>query len=191
MGTEQARTYRIYGLLCPHLYFHEGVHRCPVGTLLKLKIESTTSGAANEKDVFTTVSGAWATYSWDFVSGDPPIYNVITPMFGYGTPNNASAEATFLFDDIQISDGTLSLDRVNRIEGLRYFPNPARENFTIASANDALTEITIFDIRGTQVAQLRPNAHNVQIDLSAFAPGLYIARVATAAQVSSIKLVVE
>ncbi|MFN2424355.1 MAG: hypothetical protein ABR572_11350, partial [Cryomorphaceae bacterium] len=61
----------------------------PVGTLLKLKVESTTSGAANEKDVYTTVSGAWATYSWDFVSGDPPIYNVLTPMLGYGTVNNA------------------------------------------------------------------------------------------------------
>lgn len=163
----------------------------PVGTLLKFKVESTASGAANEKNVYTTVSGEWATYSWDFVSGDPPIYNVITLMLGYATTNNASPEATFLFDDIQLSDGTLSLDRVDRIEGLSHFPNPARDQVTIASANDALTEITIFDIRGTQVAHLRPNAHNVQIDLSPFAAGLYIARIATATQMSSIKLVVE
>ena len=163
----------------------------PVGTLLKLKVESTTSGAANEKDVYTTVSGAWATYSWDFVSGDPPIYNVLTPMLGYGTVNNASPEATFLFDDIEITDGILSLENVDRIEGLRYFPNPAAEHFTISSPNDALTEITIFDIRGTQVARLRPNNQMVEIDLSGFASGLYIARVATSSQVSSIKLMVE
>jgi len=39
----------------------------PVGTALKLKVESTESGAANELDVLTTVSGAWENYSWDFV----------------------------------------------------------------------------------------------------------------------------
>jgi len=72
----------------------------PVGTLLKLKVESTKAGFANEKNVNTTVSGAWATYSWDF-SGDPPVYNVLTFMLGYATPNDASKNATFLFDDIK------------------------------------------------------------------------------------------
>jgi hypothetical protein len=80
---------------------------------------------------------------------------------------------------------------MNRIEGLRFFPNPAADHFNITSANDALTEIAIFDIRGARVAHLQPNNRNVQIDLSAFSAGLYIARVSTATQVSSIRLVVE
>ncbi len=163
----------------------------PVGTLLKLKVESTASGAANEKDVFTTASGQWATYSWDFVSGDPPIYNVLTPMFGYGTVNNASPAATFLFDDIQLSDGTLGLERVSKIEGLSHFPNPAKDHITIASTQQVLTQVVVFDLLGNQVALLRPNAQNVRIDVSGFASGLYIARVSTAGQVSSIKVVVE
>jgi hypothetical protein len=71
----------------------------PVGTVLKLKVESTTSGAANERDAFTTVSGGWATYTWDF-AGDPPVYNVLTFMYGYGTIGDASATSTFLIDDI-------------------------------------------------------------------------------------------
>ena len=75
----------------------------PIGTVLKLKVESTTSGAANEKDAFTTVSGGWATYTWDF-AGDPPVYNVLTFMYGYGTIGDASPTSTFLIDDIaQIS----------------------------------------------------------------------------------------
>ncbi len=72
----------------------------PVGTVLKLKVESTTSGAANEKDTYVTVSGAWAEYSWDF-TGDPPIYDVITLMFGYGVVGDASSNSTFLIDDIE------------------------------------------------------------------------------------------
>ena len=71
----------------------------PVGTVLKLKVESTTSGAANERDAYTTVSGGWATYTWDF-AGDPPVYNVLTFMYGYGTIGDASPASTFLIDDI-------------------------------------------------------------------------------------------
>ncbi len=72
----------------------------PVGTMLKLKVESTTTGAANERDAFTTVSGGWVTYTWDF-AGDPPVYDVITFMYGYGTIGDASPSSTFLIDDIQ------------------------------------------------------------------------------------------
>lgn len=72
----------------------------PVGTLLKLKVESTESGAANERDVFTTVSGDWAIYTWDF-AGDPPVYNVITLMLGFGPIGDASPSSTFLIDDIE------------------------------------------------------------------------------------------
>jgi hypothetical protein len=76
----------------------------PVGTMLKFKVESTNSGAANERDAFTTVSGDWATYTWDF-AGDPPVYNVITFMFGYGTIGDASPNSTFLIDDIEQTQG--------------------------------------------------------------------------------------
>jgi hypothetical protein len=72
----------------------------PVGTMLKFKVESTTSAAANERDAFTTVSGGWATYTWDF-AGDPPIYDVVTFMLGYGSIGDASPASTFLIDDVQ------------------------------------------------------------------------------------------
>lgn len=72
----------------------------PVGTLLKLKVESNNNAAANERNTFTTVSGAWQTYTWDF-AGDPPVYNVLTFMLGYGAIGDASPASTFLFDDIE------------------------------------------------------------------------------------------
>jgi hypothetical protein len=71
----------------------------PVGTLLKFKVESTGSGAANERDAYTTVSGDWATYTFDF-AGDPPVYNVLTLLFAYGAIGDASPNSTFLIDDI-------------------------------------------------------------------------------------------
>jgi hypothetical protein len=163
----------------------------PVGTLLKFKVESTASGAANEKNVFTTVSGAWETYYWDF-AGDPPVYNVVTLMLGYATPNDASPNATFLFDDIQQTLPVLGIgDQLSPLDGVYAYPNPASDQITIASENVAIETITLFDILGKQVAVLYPNSRNVTIDVTGFSKGIYIAKVSTPAGVGSIKLVIE
>jgi hypothetical protein len=163
----------------------------PVGTLLKFKVESTASGAANEKNVFTTVSGAWETYYWDF-AGDPPVYNVVTLMLGYATPNDAGPNATFLFDDIQQTLPVLGIgDQLSPLDGVYAYPNPASDQITIASENVAIETITLFDILGKQVAVLYPNSRNVTIDVTGFSKGIYIAKVSTPAGVGSIKLVIE
>jgi hypothetical protein len=163
----------------------------PVGTLLKLKVESTQSGAANEKNVYTVASGEWATYSWDFSSGDPPIYNVLTPMLGYATVNNASPAATFLFDDIELTSTAVGVNDAPGIEGLACYPNPTKDRFIIATEQDAILELALYDVRGNEVIVLRPNSQNVTIDVTGFASGLYIAKVSTTKGVNSIKLMVE
>jgi hypothetical protein len=163
----------------------------PVGTLLKFKVESTASGAANEKDVFTTVSGAWETYYWDF-AGDPPVYNVVTLMLGYATPNDAGPNATFYFDDMQQTLPVLSIgDQLSPLDGVYAYPNPASDQMTITSENAAIETVTLFDILGKQVAVLYPNSRNVTINVAEFSQGVYIAKVATPAGIGSIKLVIE
>ncbi len=162
----------------------------PVGTLLKLKVESTASGAANEKNQLTTVSGEWATYYWDF-AGDPPVYNVITLMLGYATVNDASANATFLFDDI-IQTSTILSDGVgglSKLDGVYGYPNPANAHFQIMSDNEPIVAIALFDIRGRQVLALNPNNRNVILDLGAVASGLYVARISTPTLVGSMRIV--
>jgi hypothetical protein len=163
----------------------------PVGTLLKFKVESTDSGAANEKNVFTSVSGAWETYYWDF-AGDPPVYNVLTLMLGYATPNDAGPNATFLFDDIQQTLPVLNIaDQASPLDGVVAYPNPARDQITINSENVAIESVFLFDIFGKQVATFYPNSRNVTIDVSEFSNGIYIAKVSSPAGTGSIKLVVE
>ncbi|SDS41395.1 Por secretion system C-terminal sorting domain-containing protein [Formosa sp. Hel1_31_208] len=164
----------------------------PVGTLLKFKVESTASGAANERNVLTTVSGAWETYYWDF-AGDPPVYNVLTLMLGYATPNDASPNATFLFDDIEqttdiLSDGN---DSSSNIDGVNAYPNPAKNYLTINAENKTIKTIALFDILGNQVTVLHPNSRNTTIDVANFASGVYIAKILTETGVGSIKLIIE
>lgn len=161
----------------------------PVGTLLKFKVQDVDNSFANEKDEFTTVSGEWATYSWDF-AGDPPVYDIITLMLGYATPNDASANATFYFDDIQ-QTGPTGLNELSRLEGVRTFPNPAKDHVTISSENEVIQTIILFDSQGREVLSLQPNNRNVSIDVAALPSGLYLAKVSTTGQVGTLKVVVE
>ncbi len=164
----------------------------PVGTLLKLKIESNVDNFADERDTYTTVSGVWETYTWDFTNFDNPIYNVITLMLGYATPNDASANATFLFDDIQQVASTLSNnDQSFNLDEVRMYPNPARDTFNIKSSNKEIKTISIFNILGKQVMSLHPNSLTTIVDVSNFPSGIYIAKISTLSGFGSIKLVVE
>ena len=162
----------------------------PVGTLLKLKVQDFDNSFANERDVFTTVSGGWATYSWDF-SGDPPVYDIITLMLGYSTPNDASANATFLFDDIEQTNGIVGMDELSQLKGVMCFPNPAKDRLTFSSEENTIVQITLLDILGNTVTVLSPNSLNANIDIADFAAGVYIAKISTNTQVGSIKLIIE
>lgn len=71
----------------------------PVGTTIKFKLEG--SAASADVNATVTVSNGWATYTWYVSNADNGSYNVLTFMLSYPTPNDAPANATFLFDDIE------------------------------------------------------------------------------------------
>lgn len=164
----------------------------PVGTILKLKVESTTSMAANEKDVMTTVSGEWAYYFWDF-TGDPPIYDVITFLFGYGPNNDAGPNSTFFFDDIQLiaDPSTIGLESLSNMNGLSCYPNPANDQITIASDKGTIDALVVYDILGNEVSLETPNVNSATIDVTNFESGVYMALVTTGMEANTIRFIVE
>jgi hypothetical protein len=162
----------------------------PVGTLLKLKVEDTNVSFANEKDVFTTVSGDWATYSWDF-AGDPPVYDIITLMLGYATLNDASANATFYFDDIQQTSGTTGLGEISELKGVIGYPNPASDYLIISSEVEPVTSVRLYDMSGREVLAVQPNGQRMQIETAGFEKGLYVAQISTTTQTGSLKVVID
>lgn len=163
----------------------------PVGTLLKFKLESNVAAFAKEQNALTTVSGGWETYTWDLSNGDSPIYNVLTFMLGYATTNDASANATFLFDDIQQITTLSNDDELNSLEGVIGFPNPTKNNFTISSKNKMIEKVILMDVLGNQISVTEPNNFETTIDTSNFASGIYFAKISTSTQRGSIKFIVE
>ncbi len=165
----------------------------PVGTLLKFKIESNVDNFADERDALTTVSGAWETYTWDFTNQDNPIYNVLTFMLGYATPNDASSNATFLFDDIELIPNIIS-DVNNHsfdLDKVSLYPNPVEDILNISSQNSEMRTINIFDVLGNQVMVLYPNSFEIGIDVSDLSSGIYISKISTLTESNSIKFIVD
>jgi hypothetical protein len=74
---------------------------------------------------------------------------------------------------------------------LSSYPNPARDNITIQSENDVMKSVILFDIVGNQVAVFLPNSREMNINLSNFASGLYIAKISTLSGSGSLKLIIE
>jgi hypothetical protein len=163
----------------------------PVGTVMKLAVRGSASGAGNEKDVPTTVSGEWRTYSWDF-AGDPSIYDEIVLMLGYGTPNDGSSNAIYLFDDIrQTNPNPLEINdhQLSRTEEVKCFPVPAIDKVTFASEKEVIETIHVFDLFGKQVAALVVNSFYTIIDVSHYPSGVYTAVIMTKTRTSNLKIV--
>ena len=164
----------------------------PVGTILKFKIESNIAGFADERDALTTVSGQWATYTWDFTNFDSPIYNVLTLMLGYDSPNDASANATFLFDDIErvITLGNGNEQAFNP-QQLSVYPNPAKDKVTISSNDTIIKAVVVYDVLGKHLTTLYPKDTDVTINVANFTRGLYIVKVSTLEAEKTIKLIIQ
>ena len=164
----------------------------PVGTILKFKIESNVAGFADERDALTTVSSQWATYTWDFTNFDSPIYNVLTLMLGYDSPNDASANATFLFDDIErvITLGNGNEQAFNS-QQLSVYPNPAKDKVTISSNDKIIKAVVVYDVLGKHLTTLYPKDSDVTINVANFTRGLYIVKVSTLEAEKTIKLIIQ
>ncbi len=79
----------------------------PVGTQVKFKLES--GSAADERDVYTTVSNAWEILTIDF-TGTASTFDDLVFMFDFGNTGDGSATSTFLFDDVEQSFGGTQID---------------------------------------------------------------------------------
>lgn len=77
-----------------------------VGAKVLLKVENGSNTAINfEKEVVTTVANAWEDLAFDYSAiNTSNSYNHIVLIFELGTMGDGSANFTFLFDDIRLTD---------------------------------------------------------------------------------------
>jgi hypothetical protein len=114
-------------------------------------------------------------------------------MLGYGGPNDASANATFLFDDIKVVSNSLSTDLAASFNTahLTAFPNPTKNLVTIHAKNTVINSIIVYNIVGKAVMSLFPSSDSATVDIAHLANGIYIAEILTASGKGNVKLLKE
>jgi hypothetical protein len=77
-----------------------------IGAKVLLKVENLTNGGISfEKEVATTVANAWEDLAFDFRTiNTANAYQKIVLIFDLGTAGNGSANFTYLFDDIRLTN---------------------------------------------------------------------------------------
>nr|WP_315145352.1 T9SS type A sorting domain-containing protein [uncultured Flavobacterium sp.] len=97
-------------------------------------------------------------------------FNRITGVYNFGTP--------------------LGVNKFDK-SSFKAYPNPTRSNWNIASGNEDITSIQVFDVQGKAVYTKFGASKEVTVDASELSRGVYFAKVATANGESTLKLVKE
>jgi hypothetical protein len=73
----------------------------------------------------------------------------------------------------------------------KVFPNPTKSEWTIASAQEIIDSVVIFDLSGKVVYSANPSSNQFNINAAGFSSGTYFAKVMSANTVQNVKLVKE
>jgi hypothetical protein len=170
------------------------------GTPIRLKVEDSDDPTHTcETETNTTVSGAWETLEFDFTNQAPGTellsiglgmgwtYNMASIFFNFGTEGAVAGEQTYYFDDVQFGDLQSNTTQVVP-DRLLVYPNPSEDQWRIYSEQFEIEQIEIYNSKGQQLFVRRPNARTFNVDASSFTPGVYFAKITTASQTQSFKL---
>ncbi|MFC5285053.1 hypothetical protein [Pedobacter alpinus] len=122
--------------------FRMKVYSPRVGAKVLLKVENAADGTINfEKEVTTTVANQWEDLAFDYRTIDAAkVYNNLVLIFDYGTMGNGTANFTWLFDDIRLTNqmptGVLSLPVTFDLANVNYTVT----DFGNANTNEAAAD---------------------------------------------------
>jgi hypothetical protein len=121
----------------------------------------------------------------NYTNVEPEDANVQYGFQVLGVNANCADEATL--GSAVVTEFTLGQDD-NSVVEIAAFPNPVADQLTL-SANETITEVTIYNILGQVVLQEAQDRNNVTVDVSQLPTGNYIARVATDSGSQNLKVV--
>jgi len=140
------------------------------------------SGAGAWSNAFTTIS---TVSSAGVVRGRAAGLDTIR----YRVSNSCGVAFTRYLVTVMAARGVNS-EEVTVNPTVTVFPNPSNGIITV-TANEAITKVFVADLSGKLITEVTANDTKVEVDLSAYAPGAYVLRIATASGVQMVKVVKE
>lgn len=166
------------------------------GIPVRLKVEVVGNPTQScETQTNTTVVG-WQMMEFDFnnqASGtavfNPAFnFNMMSIFFNFGTDGATAGEKTYYFDNVSYA-APLAIASFEEAK-ISMFPNPVTSVLSINSM-DTLEAISIYNIIGQEVMNLRVNANNTTINVSNLENGIYIIKTFSEGKVSTSKFIKE
>lgn len=125
-------------------------------------------------------------YEWDFGDGSPKSY-LNSPTHQYSNKGNyivqlnVSSTCGITFDTMTVHIFTTGIDEINGENSLVIHPNPANDKVTLkANAGLLIENVSVFNVLGAAVSINNSlNTDEYNIDLGAYANGMYLVVVTT------------
>jgi hypothetical protein len=87
------------------------------------------------------------------------------------------------------ADVTLSSSSFSQIDGLKMYPNPAKNNLFIETALNSDINVSIINVLGKEV--INSKVSNNAVTISGLTPGMYIVKITEEGKTSTKKLIIE
>jgi hypothetical protein len=93
---------------------------------------------------------------------------------------------------VLVVSGVTGVEDAARL-GVQFFPNPASTycNVLLNETWQGKTEFVLYSMSGQQVRRQSAAGHEVQIDVSGLAPGLYMLKISSNSKTAMVKIVKE
>lgn len=96
---------------------------------------------------------------------------------------------TVFYDNLYLHKNTLATATFEK-SGIKMYPNPANNNFTI-EANTNVEKVSIINLIGQEVISRTPNSKVTTLDISNLESGVYIVRTISSGVISTSKIIKE
>ena len=160
------------------------------GTPVRVKVENAANGAISvETEELTTVAMQFETLEFDFrdnaaenVIDYDAVYDKFVIFFDFDT--SPAADATYFWDDVILLESTSTTTPITG--ALEAYPNPVYDRVTL-SAPQQMESVTIYSASGQRVSQFVPSVEQMDVDVTGYAPGFYVALVVANGQAHTVR----
>ncbi len=135
-----------------------------------------------------------ATFRTIFTEADyitQPVPTAASDIVCYAGKNtvNVTTAPNVYFVSRTIADLTLPTNSFSQIDGLKMYPNPAKNNLFIETALNSDINVSIINVLGKEV--INSKVSNSSVTISGLTPGLYIVKITEEGKTSTKKLIIE
>jgi hypothetical protein len=153
---------------------------------------NTVNTATSFLNETITASASGAAYQWINCSNNNPVAGATSQSYT-ATVNGDYAVIVTENGCVDTSAcqniNSVGIEAILSADAFGIYPNPSNGKITIETGNEIATGLSVVNCTGEVILDMIPAASKTEIDLSAYAAGIYFARIITADGIKTVKII--